>query len=230
MLQALRKIRYKFDIIILATIFAISIIGHVHIDMMFYNAGLANEYTFKAIPYVLLYELLKIAIVLFAVTRIFFHLKPDKWNKKYAITALTSFLIFIGSWIFMFTFDKPGAVYFLRGFNKWVIKNVDIDAIQIWILSSEPDNYFGHIYYCDDFPSELPDFIKNINPEWINAYKSEKGRYIKLLWPHGFVEYRGIVVGPPTTETKQEELIERSNYDFEYRHLIKPGLYVVLGR
>ena len=230
MLQALRKIHYKFDIIILTAILAVSIIERVHIGMIFYNAGIVNGFGSKAVPYSLLYELLKIVIVLFVVTRIFFHLKPDKRNKKYAITALVSVLIYIGSWIFMFTFDQPGAVYYLRGFEKWVAKNVDVDAIQTWILSSEADKYFGHRYYRDNFPSELPDFIKNINPEWIYAYKSEKGRCIKLLWPHGFVEYRGIVVGSPTMETKQEELIKRSNYDFEYRHSIKPGVYAVIER
>jgi hypothetical protein len=31
-------------------------------------------------------------------------------------------------------------------------------------------------------------------------------------------------------KTKQEGLIKHSNYDFQYRRSIKPGVYVVLGR
>jgi hypothetical protein len=230
MLQALRKIHYKLDIIILTAILAISIIESVHTDMIFYNAGLVNGHAFKAVSYGLLYELSKIIIVLFAIVRIFFHLKPGKRNKKFAVTALASLLIFIGYLISLPMFHQPGAVYYLRGFKEWVTKNIDVDAAQIWILSSEADKYFGHRYYRDNFLSELPDFIKNVKPEWIDVYESEKGRCIEFTWPSGFSEYKGIVVGSPTMKTKQEELIKHSNYDFEYRHSIKPGIYVVEGR
>lgn len=230
MFQVLRKIHYKFDIIILTTILAVSIIERVHTDMILYNAGLVNGHTFKVVPYGLLYELSKIVIVLFAVTRIFFHLKMGKRNKKYAVTALISVLIFIGSWIFMFTFGKPGAVYYLKGFKEWVTTNVDIDSVQTWILSQEAEKYLGHRYERDNFPSDLPDFIKIVDPFWIYVYESEKGRCIELSWPHAISEYKGIVVGTLAMKTKQEELIKHSNYDFEYRHSIKPGVYVVLGR
>ena len=230
MLQAIRKINYKFDIIILMAIVAVSITERVHIDLIFYNAGLVNGIGFKAVPYSLLYELFKVVIVLFAVTRILFHLKPDKRNKKYAVTALVSVLIYIGSWIFMFTFDQRGAVYYLRGFRKWVTENVDIEAIQTWILSEKAYQYLGHRYFRDDIPHDLPDFIKNVKPEWIDVYASEKGKCIIFMWPNGFVEYKGIVVSSPAMKTKQEELIKHSNYDFEYRLSIKPGVYVVEGR
>jgi len=230
MLQALRKIHYKFDIIILTAILAISIIESVHTDMIFYNAGLVNGHAFKAVSYGLLYELSKIVIVLFAVTRIFFHLSPDKKNKKYVVTALISVLIFIGYWISLPVFHQPGAVHFLRGFKEWVTKNVDTDAIQTWILSQDADQYFGHRYFRDDIPHDLPDFIKNVNPEWLDVYSSEKGRCIEFTWPCGFSGYNGIVIGSPAMKTKQEELIKHSNYDFEYRHSIKPGVYIVEGR
>ena len=95
MLQYLKKIHYKFDIIILTTILAVSIIETVHTDIIFYNAGLVNGIGFRAISYGLLYELSKIVIVLFAIVRIFFHLKANKRNKKYAVTALVSVLIFL---------------------------------------------------------------------------------------------------------------------------------------
>lgn len=230
MLQVLRKINYKFDIIIIMIILAVSIIGIVHLDMIFYDAGLENGYTFEVISYGLLYELSKIVIVLFAIARIFFHLKPGKRNKRYAITALVSFLIFIGSWVFFFTIHQPGAVHYLRGYGKWVTKNVDINAIQTWILSQEVDIYLGRAYDRASIPSDLPDFIRNVNPEWIYIHEHETGKCIKLTWIHGISEYKGIVVGSPAMKTKQEELIKHSNYDFQYRRSIKPGVYVVLGR
>ena len=235
MLQVLRKINYKFDIIILTAILAISIIETVHTDLIFYNAGLENGHTFNVISYGLLYELLKIAIVFFAVTRIFFHLKPDKRNKKYAITALASLLIFIGYWISLPVFHQPGAVHYLRGFEKWVTKNVDVDAIQTWILSEEAAKYLKNkpsAYFKDDFPIDLPDFITIFGPEYIAFYEddSENGRCIKFTWLHGISEYKGIVIGSPAMKTKQEGLIKHSNYDFQFRLSIKPGVYVVDGR
>lgn len=235
MLQVLRKINYKFDIIIIIAILAVSITEIVHIDMILYNAGLVNGHTSKVISFGLLYELLKIAIVLFAVTRIFFHLRPNKRNKKYAITALVSSLIYIGFWIFFFSFHQPGPIHFLKGFEKWVAKNVDVDAVQTWILSEEADKYLRdkpNAYIKDTFPIDLPDFITNFGPEYIAFYEddSENGRCIKFTWLHGISEYKGIVIGSPATKTKQEKLIKHSNYDFEYRRSIKPGVYVVEGR
>jgi len=230
MLQTLRKINFKFDIIILMSILAVSIIDRVHTDMILYNAGLVNGPEFKVISYGLLYELLKVVIVLFAIIRIFFNLSPGRRNKKYVATALFSFLIYIGSCVFVFTLHKPGSVYYLRGFKEWATRNVDIDAVQVWILSKEADEYIGHRYEQGNVPSDLPDFIKNVNPFWIDCYESENGRFIELLWPHAFSEYKGIAVGSPAIKTEQEELIKHSNYNFQYRHSIKPGVYVVLGR
>jgi hypothetical protein len=229
MLQALRKINYKFDIIILTTILVISIIESAHIDIKHYNLGLENSPIFYTIPLFFRYELLKIAMVFFAVIRIPLHLKSGKWKKKYAITALVSILIFIGYWIIPF-FRQPGAVLYLEGFEKWVIKNVDVDAVQTWILSDKADKYLGNRYFGDEIPSDLPDFIKDINPEWIDVYESEKGRRIEFMWVNGISESKGIVVGSPKIKTKQEGLIKHSNYDFQFRHSIKPGIYLVHGR
>ena len=135
MLRTFKKIPYKLDIFIVTTILIISIIERVHIDLTFYRAGLTNSHTYAFIPLIFLYELLKIAVVLFAVIRISFYLMPEKKHKKYIITALLSIAIFIGYWILLITFFEPGAVYFLKGFEKWISKNVDIVAIQTWFLS-----------------------------------------------------------------------------------------------
>jgi hypothetical protein len=229
MLQALRKINYKLDIIIIAAILAVSIIELVHINRIFYNAGLVNGIGFKAIPYGLLYELSRFAIVLFAVVRIFFHLSPGKRNKKYAVTALVSFLIFIGSWIFMFTFDKPGSVYHLRGFKKWIVKNVDVDAVQTWILSEQADKYLKkkpNAYFKHDFPEDLPGFITNVDPDYITFRAGESdGKNIVIGWIALDTSW-GVVVGSPIMKTKQEGKIRHSKYHYEFRYPIKPGIFI----
>lgn len=217
----------------------VSIIGIVHLDMISYKAGLINGQVFmqffSLLFFVSFYELSKVAIVLFAVIRFFFHLKPGQRKKRYAVTALISVLIFIGSWVFFFTLHQPGTVHYLRGYEKWVTNNVDVNTIQTWILSPEADKYLKNkpnAYFNDDFPEDLPDFITKYNPEYIAFYKdnSENGRCIKITWRNGISEYKGIVVGSPAKKTKQEELIKHSNSNFEYRRLIKPGVYVVDGR
>lgn len=239
MLKAMRKINCKLDIIIIGAMLTVSIIGIVHLDMIFYKAGLVNGEVFmlffSSLLFVLFYELSKVAIVLFSVIRNFFHLKPDQRKKRYAVTALISVLIFIGSWVFFFTLHQPGAVHYLRGYEKWVINNVDVNTIQTWMLSPEADKYLknkSNVYFNDDFPEDLPNFITKYSPKYIAFYKdnSENERCIKILWRSGISEYKGIVVGSPTVKTKQEELIKHSNTDFEYRRSIKPGVYVVEGR
>jgi len=230
MFQAPRKVNYKLDIIILTAILAVSIIARVHINLIFYNAGLVNGIGFKAIPYGLLYELLKIVILLFAVTRLSFHLKTGKRNKKYAITALVSFLIYIGSWIFMFTFDQPGSVYHLRGFKKWIVKNVDVDAVQTWIMSQEAEQYFRNkpnAYFKDDFTKGLPDFVTNVGPEYITfrGGESDEAKHIVIGWSSLDTSW-GIVVGSPAMKTKQEGKIRHSKYHNEFRYPIKPGIFI----
>ena len=230
MLKALRKINYKLDIIIIGAILAVSIIDRIHINLILYNAGLVNAIGIKAIPYGLLYELLKIIIIIVAITRLSFHLKPSRRSKKYAITALVSILIFIGSWIFMFTFDQPGSVYQLKGFKKWAVKNVDIHAVQTWIMSEQAEKYFKNkpnIYYKGDFPEALPDFITHVDPEYIYfpIGESDEEKTIVIGWSALDMSW-GIVAGSPAMKTKQEGKIRHSDNFYEFRYPTKPGIFV----
>lgn len=123
----------------------------------------------------------------------------------------------------------------MRGYAKWVTQNVDVDTIQTWILTPKADKYFKNkptAYFKNNLPGDLPDFITKYSPEYIAFYEdnSENERCIKLTWIHGISEYKGIVIGSLAMKIKQEELIKHSNYDFQYRRSIKPGVYVVVER
>jgi len=224
MFQKLKKIPYKLEILILTTIPVISIIEWTHIDILSYRGGLRN---FPSWGFILLiiYEPLKIAVVVFAVVR-FCIVKHVKRLKKYFTTAILSILIFIGSWILPFICLPPGAVFFLKGYEKWVSKNVDIKAIQIWLLSGEADKYIGQIY-AGNFPDDLPDFMTNFNPKSMEFHgeESEKGKCIEFESGGGLAHW-GIVVGSPTMKTKQEGVIKHSESDYEYRRSIQPGVYI----
>lgn len=227
MIQSLKKIPYKLDILILTIMIIISIIECVHISILDYRAGLSNTHSISFI-YVFYYEPLKIVAVLIAIVRIFLNLKHSKELRKCITTALLSILIFFGSFILPFTCLPPGAVIYLKGFEKWVSKNVDINSIQTWILSEEADKYLGQRYENGNYPTELPDFITNFDPLFINFHgqESEKGRCIEFIWGSGISGLKGIVVGSPEMKTMQKGVIKHSDSYYEFRRSIKPGVYI----
>ncbi len=228
MFQKLKKIPYKLEILILTTIPVISIIEWTHIDILSYRGGLRN---FPSWGFILLiiYEPLKIAVVLLTFFR-FLYVKYVKKLKKYFTTAILSILFFIGSWILPFICLPPGAVFFLKGYEKWVSKNVDIKAIQTWLLSGEADKYIGQIY-AGNFPDDLPDFMTNFNPKSMEFHgeESEKGKCIEFESGGGLAHW-GILVGSPTMKTKQEGRIEEPGSSYvEYRRPIMQGVYIFNG-
>ena len=227
MLQLLRKKPYIIDILILITILVISFVERIHNNMTFYRAGLGNSPSLNFMLLLFLYEPLKIGIVLFSVFRIFIHIKSAQGLDKYVITATLSAIILVCSWILPFIFCAPGAVYFLKGFEKWAINNVDIDDVQAWIQSEESDIYIGKSYNSgEDLPDELPDFIKNVNSLNVAIYneKPEKGKCIEFKWS-GLSDW-GIVIGLPTMEAQQDVVIKHSRYYYEFRRSIKAGIFI----
>lgn len=226
MYQNSRKTSYKFDIIVFATILALSVAEWVHMNILFYRAGLRNSPSLGFILF-LLYEPLKIGVVLFALVRVTLPVKPRRERRKCIITASLTLLIFFASWILPMAILPAPTVFFLKGYEKWVHQNVDCDTIQTWLLSEDADVHSEHRYYSGDFPDELPNFIKDFGPKYVvfDEYKSEKGKFITFEWG-GALGHWGIVVGPPTITTKQEGRIRRSKSIVEYRHPIKPGIYL----
>jgi len=194
-------------------------------DILCYRNGLRNLFSFSFIFLIFIYEPLKIAVVVFAVVR-FCIVKHAKKLNKYFITAILSILMFIGSWILPFHCLPPGAVFFLKGYEKWVSKNVDINAIQTWLLSGEADKYTGE-QYSPNYPDDFPDFMTNFNPNIIifHGEESEKGKGVEFQTGLGLA-YWGILVGSPATKTKQEGVIKHSESDYEYRRSIQPGVYI----
>ena len=232
MIQAFKKLPYKLDVFIIVTIVILSIAEWTHIDILFYCDGLRNTPSIFGFLLVFVYEPLKIITVIFAIIRFLSHLRPEHKQKKYIVTALLSVIIFIGSWILLFTCHPPGAVFFLKGYEKWVHKNVDIDAIQTWLLSGEADKYVSKSYYSnEDFPEDLPDFMTDFSPNIMifHGEGSEKGKSIEFRWGGGLVCW-GIVVGTPAMKIKQEGMIEEPGSSYvEHRRPIIQGVYIFEG-
>jgi hypothetical protein len=229
MLRTFKEIPYKLDIFIITTVLVTSIIEHVHIDTLLYRGGLRNSPSWGFMV-IFLYEPFKISVLLFAIIRIFFHLEPVQKLRRYITTALLSILIFIASWILLFTCHPPGAVFFLKGYEKWIAKNVDVKAIQTWLLSGDADKYLDRRYRYN-FPDDFPVYITDFEPKFVifHGHESEKGKCIEFGWGGGLA-YWGVVVGPPTMKTKQEGRFEEPGSSYvEYRCPIIPGVYIFNG-
>ena len=226
MLKVLKKIPYKIDIFIFTTILSLSLIEWIHIHTSFYRAGLHNTFTIGPF-YACYYEPVKIVFVILALIRIAYYFQPDKKFGKNVLILFFSISICIASWILPFFISSPGAVHFLKGFEQWIHKNVDINAIQKWIISEEAEKFIGERYSKEDFPDDLPNFIKNVNPEYVTIHNdgSEKGKCIEFVWTTLGGSW-GIVVSPPTMKTKQGGLIKHSKSYYEYRRPIQPGVYI----
>ena len=223
MLKTLNK--YKYDILILASILAISFLAHIHSYFSFYNSGVKSSAPFIFWPSLFIYAPITIVILLIALIRIFFYIKYPMKLLISIITVFFAILILIGNGVIA----QPSAVYFLKGYEKWVKKNVEIDKIQEWLVSGEADKYMPNSY-LDNFPDDLPDFMENFDRQHIlfNEQKSGRGKSIEFIWGSAFGHW-GIVIGMPTSDIQQDGVIKESESYYEYRRSIKPGIYIYDG-
>lgn len=229
MVKNLKRIPYKFDILILTLLLVISIIEKLHIGILSYRHGLKNLFSISPMFLIFIYEPLKVSVVILAIFR-FVYVKHVKKLNKYFYTAILSIILFIGSWLIPFLCFSPGAVTFLQGYEKWVEKNVDIKAIQTWLLSGDADKYVSS-QYGDNLPDDFPDFMTNFEPRFItfNTEYSKRGKSIQIETGLG-LNIWGIVIGLPTTKTKQQGRIEEPGSSYvEYRRPIIPGVYIFDG-
>lgn len=122
-----------------------------------------------------------------------------------------------------FMIIPPLAPAFLRGFEQWVLREVDTDAIQQW-LAAEGHKYVGwNLGSGHGFPEDFPDFLVRFKPSYISFHDSvpEGGLRVEFGWAGGWQAWR-LVVGLPDMPMPKEGLSGD-----EYRRPIKPGVYIV---
>ena len=95
-------------------------------------------------------------------------------------------------------------------------------------MTDLPPEYSGQYdFEASDFPGELPDVVKKLNPYHmqLSEFKNEQ-RQIELEWGCALGHF-GIVIGLPGMDTpKEEELIKHSESEWEYRRSIQSGVYI----
>jgi hypothetical protein len=153
--------------------------------------------------------------------------------KTISSSIIGAFIVgfFVG--FFVPTAFELGAVTYLKGFERWVTRNVDTDAIQQWILVNEcywPDpkrqdeGFYG---LGKGIPDDLPECFTGFRRQYIYFKYSEldHSRVVGFEWG-GPMSHWGIIIGPPNM--KMPELMEEwyDDYDVVFRRILKPGVYV----
>ncbi len=116
---------------------------------------------------------------------------------------------------------------FERGYEQWILKEVDIDAIQQW-LAAEGHKYAGQGYYTSgNFLEDWPGFLTEFKPQYV-AFPdsaSQRGPYVEFEWG-GPLRHWGFAIGLPTMPMPEEGAIDLTPTLLEYRYPIKPGVYI----
>ena len=195
-----------------------------------YLAGLhhSDEYI-KSIPiaiYLLpLLVILTLSSSLIAFVGLFFT------NGKISKILCQLLMILLGPAIIfgIFICTPPGAATYLKGFKQYILKEVDIEAVQTW-LATKGSIYARQEYYPDygkDYPEELPSNLTKLHPSaiFISDSVAENGPVINLSWPFG-MDGCELIIGPPDMKIPKRTLTETDQGIKEFTRIIKPGAYI----
>lgn len=221
----LEKLHRKTGIILPTMMLVLSIIELASSYILSYNQGLTNFFLPVAAVPCCLVEPLKIAILIYTLARLVCP-KHDLRPRQYLFAMLLCILIFAGSWVLGSTSLSPVAG-FLKGCEEWIDRNVDVDAIQTWLMSDEADAHMGQHHLSGNLRDNLPHFVTDFDPKYIVFYgrESDEERSLKFEWG-GALNHWGFVVGLPTMKASQKGRFRRGGSVVEYRRPIKPGVYV----
>jgi hypothetical protein len=219
------------EMIPIVLVLVVVIVDLTFIKGIHYTAGLKGNpfYAMKGILVVLfLLGMLLVTAVMVVVnlirTAIHSHQKKKmEWGRL----AFSVFPVLLGLFLYFGAHKEAGAVNFLRGYEKWVQKEVDITAIQEWLVGL--DTGYSEKYYFDaeEFPEELPVFITKLEPQHMDFSKFDKDtRCVEFEWGSALGHW-GIRIGLAAMETpKGEECIKIEESEWEYRRPIQPGVYI----
>ena len=163
--------------------------------------------------------------------------KRDLGYKKtsFGIISFLLALFVFGASLVFWKIAPAGAQVFLKGFEKWVIKQVDVDSIQLWLQSADEKHWeSGHCYGMSPIvkaiPEEFPNFLKDFNPQYLRFEQSKLDgkKIIRFEWG-GPLGHWGIVIGDPNMKMPEPGVEKISDSYWEYRRIIGPGVYIYDG-
>jgi hypothetical protein len=121
-------------------------------------------------------------------------------RRSFGIAAIMVFA-FVCSYGLSFAGLSPAPFdMFARGFSTYVERRTDVEAIQSWLGTLDPNDYFlsGNGRAEKSFvESEQPLCIARLAPKLTRVQPDDDGRLtVSLLWGGGLIGHWGIVVGP----------------------------------
>ncbi len=215
---------YKVEVAFLCFFVAAAVGGAFYVDHVEYLGGTKNvgyQGFIAAMQTFGVLSLIGLAFMIWTLVRFLRSPGGGKRTPAHLAFLTVSALILVAH--FMVT--GPLAATFLRGFEQWVLREVDTDAIQQW-LATDGRNYAGR-QYNGNLPEDLPDFLVRFKPRYVrfSDLASESGLHIEFGCGGG-VSLWGFVVGLPDMPTPKEGAIDVSRSTVEFRRPIKPGVYV----
>ena len=229
-----REIPKKACIILIIVISVLAIGGSILFPRFEYMAGARNDATyslFLVFPLSMLFLIItpmavccSIIALIRLISLVLKHSDIRQILFMLALLVLGPAIVFCA-----FEYISPLSPVFLEGFEQWVLKETDIDAIQTW-LESEGAKHIGQVYSSKEgFPDDLPKFLVDLNPKLISfKYStSRNGPIITFNWLL-FMDDYGLIVGPPEMETPQKGLIKLRRDYYEFRRPVKPGAYIFI--
>jgi len=217
--------------IILIIILAVMAIGGSILARRFeYVAGTRNDAYYSVVYgfglsvmlFLLMAPIAVVASILALISLVLQHRNFGQILLKLALTLFGPIICYCA-----FEYTVPLAPVFLEGFEKWVLQEADIEAIQQWLASEGAKHAGQHYSVKDGSPEELPECLIKLDAMSISFSDSvsDNGPSVEIIWFHLMDDY-GLIVGPPTMETPEEGHIKLRKDYYEFRRPIKPGAYV----
>jgi hypothetical protein len=199
-------------------------VGCVGIWLSWYVAGRQMLIGFLGI--MAINGLLALLTLLFIVHALFMLFAKPR-SLKHA--ALRLFFVVIPPITFLLGFYISGVLgqpAFLLGFERWVVKNVDTEAIQGW-LAAKGQKYVSNTYHPQKVPAEFPKYLVDFDPSWITIGAEREGEVTAdFHWGSALAGHWDIVVGPPTMPMPKSSRMDLGNGYGQSCRVVKPGVYV----
>ncbi|MHC4215706.1 MAG: hypothetical protein ACYSWP_20345 [Planctomycetota bacterium] len=219
-------------IILIAVLTVLAIGGSIIIHRFEYVAGTRNDVQYSMVYGFGLSVMLTLIMTLIAVSAsilalislVHQHSNIRQILLKLALLLLGPVIVFCA-----FLYTTPLSPVFLKGFEQWVLKEADIDAIQTW-LTSEGAKHAGQRYSAREvYNEDLPDCLVNLNPKFISISNSTplNGPSIEITW-HFFMDDYGLIIGSPEMKTPEKGRIKLHRAYYEFRRPVKKGAYVFI--
>lgn len=204
-------LRYKVEVAFLGLLAAAAIGGAFYIRHVEYVGGTKNVGIEGTFAFIRIYGVLGLASLGFIMWQFIQIFRPPCVGRGAFLIAPP--IILVAGFMVM----RPLTTPFLDGFERWVLREVDTDAIQQW-LPAEGRKYSFVKCNSTVFPKDLPDFLVRSNPTmiWFPNPAEEDGLCVILGWG-GTLRGWYVVVGLPDMPMPKET---------GYRRPIKPGVYI----